>query len=105
MGELTDASDAGEVECRDWDKTLAESSPRAPTTASPIVGVKCHGQDFTYALPETRIEGHDQLIVSGPPGSSSSCTTSPDSPGHRTVRDSLAEGLLGWSSPCDDVNA
>ena len=48
-----------------WDKTLAESSPRTHHGVT-IVGVKRHGEDFTYARPETRVERHDQLIVSGP---------------------------------------
>ncbi len=30
-----------------------------------VVGVKTPGKDFTYAVPETRISGHDLLIVSG----------------------------------------
>lgn len=30
------------------------------------MGVKRHGEDFTYARPETRVDRHDQLIVSGP---------------------------------------
>jgi trk system potassium uptake protein TrkA len=46
-------------------KTLAESSPRTHHGVT-IVGVKRHGEDFTYARPETRVERHDQLIVSGP---------------------------------------
>ena len=48
-----------------WDKTLAESSPRTRHGVT-IVGVKRQGEDFTYARPETRVERHDQLIVSGP---------------------------------------
>jgi trk system potassium uptake protein TrkA len=28
--------------------------------------VKSPGQDFTYAVPETKVSGHDTLIVSGP---------------------------------------
>lgn len=48
-----------------WDKTLAESTPRSHHGVT-IVGVKRHGEDFTYARPETRVERHDQLIVSGP---------------------------------------
>ena len=48
-----------------WGKTLAESSPRTHHGVT-IVGVKRHGEDFTYARPETRVERHDQLIVSGP---------------------------------------
>ena len=48
-----------------WSKTLAESAPRRQYGVT-IVGVKRGGQDFTHALPETRIEPHDQLVVSGP---------------------------------------
>ncbi len=48
-----------------WGKTLAESSLRTRHGVT-IVGVKRHGEDFTYARPETRVERHDQLIVSGP---------------------------------------
>jgi trk system potassium uptake protein TrkA len=31
-----------------------------------VVGVKSPGQDFTYAVPETKVSAHDTLIVSGP---------------------------------------
>ena len=48
-----------------WGKTLAESSPRTRHGVT-IVGVKRQGEDFTYARPETLVERHDQLIVSGP---------------------------------------
>ena len=48
-----------------WDKTLAESAPRSRHGVT-VVGVKRQGEDFTYARPETSIERHDQLIVSGP---------------------------------------
>lgn len=48
-----------------WDKTLAESAPRTRHGVT-IVGVKRHGEDFTYARPETHVQRHDQLIVSGP---------------------------------------
>lgn len=48
-----------------WDKTLAESGPRAHHGVT-IVGVKRGGEDFTYARPETTVHRHDQLIVSGP---------------------------------------
>lgn len=48
-----------------WSKTLSESSPRTRHGVT-IVGVKRQGEDFTYARPETRVERHDQLIVSGP---------------------------------------
>jgi trk system potassium uptake protein TrkA len=48
-----------------WGKTLAESSPRTHYGVT-IVGVKRAGEDFTYARPETPVDRHDQLIVSGP---------------------------------------
>ena len=48
-----------------WDKTLAQSAPRGQYGVT-IVGVKRDGEDFTYARPETKINRHDQLIVSGP---------------------------------------
>lgn len=48
-----------------WDKPLAESAPRTHHGVT-IVGVKRAGEDFTYARPETVINRHDQLIVSGP---------------------------------------
>jgi trk system potassium uptake protein TrkA len=48
-----------------WSKALAESSPRTRHGVT-VVGVKRHGEDFTYARPETRVERHDELIVSGP---------------------------------------
>ncbi|WP_341924091.1 TrkA family potassium uptake protein [Nocardioides psychrotolerans] len=48
-----------------WGKTLAESSPRTRHGVT-IVGIKRQGEDFTYARPETSIDRHDQLIVSGP---------------------------------------
>jgi trk/ktr system potassium uptake protein len=48
-----------------WDKTLADSSPRTHYGVT-VVGVKRVGEDFTYARPETMIQRHDQLIVSGP---------------------------------------
>ncbi len=47
-----------------WERTLADSSPRTHYGVT-IVGVKRVGEDFTYARPETRVERHDQLIVSG----------------------------------------
>jgi trk system potassium uptake protein TrkA len=31
-----------------------------------IVGVKAPGEDFTYAVPQTKISAHHMLIVSGP---------------------------------------
>ena len=48
-----------------WDKTLAGSAPRSKHGVT-IVGVKRTGEDFTYARPETMVNRHDQLIVSGP---------------------------------------
>jgi trk system potassium uptake protein TrkA len=48
-----------------WDKTLAESAPRSRHGVT-IVGVKRTGEDFTYARPETLVNRHDHLIVSGP---------------------------------------
>lgn len=48
-----------------WDKTLAESAARSRHGVT-VVGVKRLGQDFTYAQADTRVERHDQLIVSGP---------------------------------------
>ncbi len=48
-----------------WDKSLAESAPRSKHGVT-IVGVKRLGQDFTYARPETTVQRHDHLIVSGP---------------------------------------
>jgi trk system potassium uptake protein len=48
-----------------WDKTLAESAPRSKHGIT-VVGVKRNGEDFTYARPETLVQRHDHLIVSGP---------------------------------------
>lgn len=48
-----------------WDKTLAESAPRSKHGVT-IVGVKRTGEDFTYARPDTTVNRHDHLIVSGP---------------------------------------
>lgn len=48
-----------------WNKTLAESTPRSKHGVT-IVGVKRSGEDFTYARPETPVQRHDHLIVSGP---------------------------------------
>lgn len=48
-----------------WGKTLADSAPRSRHGVT-VVGIKRQGQDFTYALPDTHVERHDQLIVSGP---------------------------------------
>ena len=48
-----------------WGKSLADSSPRTHHGVT-VVGVKRTGEDFTYARPETMVNRHDQLIVSGP---------------------------------------
>ncbi len=48
-----------------WDKTLADSAPRTHHGVT-VVGVKRGGEDFSYARPETMVQRHDQLIVSGP---------------------------------------
>jgi trk system potassium uptake protein len=48
-----------------WDRTLAESAPRSNHGVT-VVGVKRTGEDFRYALPDTSVKRHDQLIVSGP---------------------------------------
>lgn len=45
--------------------TLAQSQLRSKYGVT-IVGVKAPGEDFTYAVPETRITGLHELIVSGP---------------------------------------
>ena len=47
-----------------WDKTLGESTPRTHYGVT-VVGVKRLGKDFTYARPETEVQRHDELIVSG----------------------------------------
>jgi trk system potassium uptake protein TrkA len=44
--------------------TLGESQIRRKYGVT-VVGVKSPGQDFTYAVPETRVSAHDLLIVSG----------------------------------------
>jgi trk system potassium uptake protein TrkA len=44
--------------------TLGESQIRRKYGVT-VVGVKSPGQDFTYAVPETRVSSHDTLIVSG----------------------------------------
>lgn len=44
--------------------TLAESGVRRKYGVT-VVGVKSPGEDFTYAVPDTRVGGHDVLIVSG----------------------------------------
>ena len=45
--------------------TLGQSAIRSKYGVT-VVGVKAHGQDFTYAVPETKVTAHDTLIVSGP---------------------------------------
>jgi trk system potassium uptake protein len=44
--------------------TLAEAQVRKKYGVT-VVGVKAPGQDFTYAVPQTRVLPHDVLIVSG----------------------------------------
>lgn len=45
--------------------TLAQSQLRTKYGVT-VVGVKSPGQDFTYAVPETKVMSGDTLIVSGP---------------------------------------
>ena len=45
--------------------TLEQSQIRSKYGVT-IVGVKSPGQDFTYAVPSTKVSAHDTLIVSGP---------------------------------------
>ena len=45
--------------------TLSQSGIRSKYGVT-VVGVKAPGQDFTYAVPETKVTAHDTLIVSGP---------------------------------------
>jgi len=45
--------------------TLGQSQIRSKYGVT-IVGVKTPGDDFTYAVPETKVTAHDTLIVSGP---------------------------------------
>ena len=45
--------------------TLAQSAIRSKYGVT-VVGVKTPGQDFTYAVPDTKVTAHDTLIVSGP---------------------------------------
>ena len=45
--------------------TLEQSALRSKYGVT-IVGVKAPGQDFTYAVPETKVTAHHTLIVSGP---------------------------------------
>ncbi|WP_460764992.1 potassium channel family protein [Mariniluteicoccus flavus] len=47
-----------------WGKSLGESVIRSKFDVT-IVGVKRHGEDFTYARPETVVERGDELIVAG----------------------------------------
>ena len=47
------------------DKTFTETGVRARFGVT-IVGVKRIGQDFIYAVPETLVKAHDELVVSGP---------------------------------------
>jgi trk system potassium uptake protein TrkA len=47
--------------------TLAEAQVRKKYGVT-VVGVKSPGEDFTYALPDTRVLPHDILIVSGRSG-------------------------------------
>ena len=45
--------------------TLEQSAMRSKYGVT-IVGVKAPGEDFTYAVPSTKVSAHDTLIVSGP---------------------------------------
>ena len=45
--------------------TLEQSKLRSKYGVT-VVGVKAPGQDFTYAVPSTKINSGDTLIVSGP---------------------------------------
>jgi len=45
--------------------TLEQSAIRSKYGVT-IVGVKAPGEDFTYAVPSTKVSAHDTLIVSGP---------------------------------------
>jgi trk system potassium uptake protein TrkA len=45
--------------------TLEQSAIRS-TYGVTVVGVKPPGQDFTYAVPSTKVSAHDTIIVSGP---------------------------------------
>ena len=44
--------------------TLEQSQIRSKYGVT-VVGVKAPGQDFTYAVPSTKVSAHDTLIVSG----------------------------------------
>lgn len=48
-----------------WGKTFDETGLRAKYGVT-VVGVKRIGQDFIYARPETLVQAHDELVVSGP---------------------------------------
>ncbi|MGG5259163.1 potassium channel family protein [Phycicoccus avicenniae] len=45
--------------------TLEQSAVRSKYGVT-VVGVKAPGEDFTYAVPSTKVSAHDVLIVSGP---------------------------------------
>ncbi|QIM22853.1 TrkA family potassium uptake protein [Phycicoccus sp. HDW14] len=45
--------------------TLEQSAIRSKYGVT-VVGVKAPGEDFTYAVPSTKVSAHDLLIVSGP---------------------------------------
>ena len=45
--------------------TLEQSQVRSKYGVT-VVGVKSPGEDFTYAVPDTKVSAHDTLIVSGP---------------------------------------
>ena len=45
--------------------TLEQSAIRRKYGVT-VVGVKAPGEDFTYAVPQTKISSHHMLIVSGP---------------------------------------
>ena len=45
--------------------TLEQSAIRSKYGVK-VVGVKAPGEDFTYAVPSTKVSAHDTLIVSGP---------------------------------------
>ena len=47
-----------------WNRTLAESTIRTRYDVT-VVGLKRPGEDFIYAVPETRVLEGDELIVSG----------------------------------------
>ena len=45
--------------------TLEQSQIRSKYGVT-VVGVKSPGEDFTYAVPSTKVSAHDTIIVSGP---------------------------------------